>query len=175
MIIGDRFEKSELQTMLSEELRREIDRQARILVQTLVNLLGCDGDKLQAEYYFIGFCRRYAREHENRWEELRQHFHGQESATASPQHLISAAPSSSSSPSPRCPIDYVTSPIQHPISAAAAAAPSTSATPTEEFSPPTLLQSGQDLIESPSPRRPTARSIPGPSQESGPKRSRQCT
>ena len=94
MIIGDRFVKSELQTMLSEELRRKIDRQARILVQTLVNLLGCDGDKLQAEYYFIGFCRRYAREHENRWEELRQHFHGQESATASPQHLISAAPSS---------------------------------------------------------------------------------
>ena len=123
MIIGDRFVKSELQTMLSEELRREIDRQARILVQTLVNLLGCDGDKLQAEYYFIGFCRRYAREHENRWEELRQHFHGQESATASPQHLISAAPPSSS-----------------------------------DDEDPTLLQSGQDLLESPSPRCPTARS-----------------
>ena len=113
------------------------------------------------------------------WEELRQHFHGKKWTTASPQHLISAAPSSSSSsssssPSPRCPIDYIMSPIQHPISAAAAA-PSTSATPTEEFSPPTLLQSGQDLIESPSPRRPTARSSPGPSQESRPKRSRQCT
>ena len=59
MIIGDRFVKSELQTMSSEEKRRKIDRQARILVQTLVNLLGCDGDKIQADIGCNTFLDRF--------------------------------------------------------------------------------------------------------------------
>ena len=36
-----------------------IDRQARILVQTLVNLLGCDGDKIQADIGCNTFLDRF--------------------------------------------------------------------------------------------------------------------
>ena len=46
--------KSVLQTMVGEELQKKHDRQARRQVQTLVNLLGCNG-RVEAEYYFLSF------------------------------------------------------------------------------------------------------------------------
>ena len=132
VIIGDRFVKSELQTMSSEELQREFDRQARITVQKFGNLLGSN-DELEAEYHFIAFCRKYVSDNDNRWQELREYVHGKESAAApstphqrpifdyiiSPiQHPIPAAAPSTSSPHPL--IDCITLPIQHAVSAVAA-------------------------------------------------------
>ena len=100
----------------------DYDRQVRLMVECYGILLGSD-DKLEAEFYFIVFCRSFARDNENRLDQLREYVHNKESATASPQHPISAAAASSSHLRP---IDYITSPIvikQHPI---AAAAPSSS-------------------------------------------------
>ena len=72
---------------ITKELQKKIDRQARILVETLVKLLGCDG-KGETEYYFLSFCRRYASENDDRWHQLHQYFQDKKSA---------ATPSSSSS------------------------------------------------------------------------------
>ena len=85
--------------MLSEELQKEYDRQSWILVERYGNLLGCD-DELEAEYYFISFCTKYARHNENRWHQLHEYVHNKESVTASPQHPIAASPQPSTSSAP---------------------------------------------------------------------------
>ena len=150
---------------VGEELQKKIDRQARILVQTLVNLLGFDG-KL-AEYTFLAFCRRYATKEEDSWHQLHQYFQDKKignSFTTTP--YISRTITSSSFH--LRPIDYISQYLFD----------------REGFSPPSLLhntplhliQSGQEIsTASPSPIHPTRRSSPGPGQESRPKCSRHST
>ena len=150
---------------VGEELQKKIDRQARILVQTLVNLLGFDG-KL-AEYTFLAFCRRYATKEEDSWHQLHQYFQDKKignSFTTTP--YISRTITSSSFH--LRPIDYISQYLFD----------------REGFSPPSLLHntpphlilSGQEIsTASPSSIHSTRRSSPGPGQESRPKCSMHST
>ena len=142
--------------MSSEEVENEYHRLVRLLIDCYGGLLGFD-DKLVAEYYFIGFCRYYVRQTEDRPDQLREYVR-----TASSQHPVS-------------PSQHPVSPASYPITPSVDVKEHPNPTisqdlfATEELSPPTqlhdtpqhLMQSGQQF----STATPSPISNPGQSQD----------